>query len=218
MFEPWKKSESSSDILSPVRSGTLVKGDALRFLGSASGDPTAQYAWNLGDGRSSTLRDPGVLNFPATGVKPVIFALVFKGGPDPYPDTRTYTVIDDTGVFPDLAVTRATIPSSLAVGQAAQITYRAHNRGNSALEGVSWTDAIYLSRDTYLDAQDTLLSSVTVSPTLDVGASYDGSITITLPAVEDGAYYLILSVDDAWQVVEWHQLNNEYPGSRPGCR
>ena len=210
LFEPWKQSESSSDILSPVRSGTLVKGDALRFLGSASEDPTAQYAWDLGDGRSSTLREPGVLNFPSTGVNPVAFALVFKGEPDPYPDTRTYTVVDDTGVFPDLAVTRATIPPSLTVGQAAQITYSAHNRGDSALEGVSWTDAIYLSQDPYLDTQDTLLSSVTVSLSLEIGATYDGAITITLPAVEEGAYYLILSVDDAWEVVEWRQLNNEY--------
>ncbi len=48
---------------------------------------------------------------------------------------------------------------------------------------------------------------------LAISGSYQGTIPFTFPTVEEGAYYLILSVDDEWKIVELRQLNNEYAAS-----
>ena len=124
--------------------------------------------------------------------------------------TRTITVISDTNSIPDLAVTQLNVPGNLAIGQPAAITYTVRNAGDGDLSGQSWKDGLYLSRDAYLDVNDRLLVSAAVSNNVAVGESYTNTLTVTLPTVEEGAYYLLVSVDDEWQVVERHQLNNEF--------
>lgn len=119
-------------------------------------------------------------------------------------------MVPDTGPIPDLAVTQLNVPANLSIGQPAQITYTVRNAGDGDLSGQSWKDALYLSRDPYLDVNDQLLVSAAVSENVAVGSSYTNTLTVTLPAVEEGAYYLLLSVDDEWQVLERHQLNNEF--------
>ncbi|MGD9731944.1 MAG: right-handed parallel beta-helix repeat-containing protein, partial [Desulfamplus sp.] len=215
LFDPWKLNDSSTNIISPLYSGTLVQGDYLRFLGSTSNDPSTSYIWNFGDGRTSNNLNPGLVGFPSAGTYPITFSTVQQSGSsEPNPDSRNYTVIADTGAFPDLTVTGMNIPYSIAIGTAGQITYSVRNAGNSALNNSSWTDAVYLSTDEYLDTQDMLLSS-TPAPVNNLAPndSYQGIINVTLPVVEEGAYYLILSVDDSWSIVEKHQLNNEYASS-----
>jgi RHS repeat-associated protein len=112
--------------------------------------------------------------------------------------------------MPDFTVTKVFVPPNLAIGQPASIVYTVRNTGDGSLTGQSWKDALYLSRDAYLDVNDQLLVSAAVSNNVAVGCSYTNTLTATLPAVEEGAHYLILSVDDEWEVLETHQLNNEF--------
>ena len=119
-------------------------------------------------------------------------------------------MLDDTGAFSDLKVTALNVPGDLAVGQPSSITYTVSNAGDGLLAGASRQDAAYLSDDPYLDAQDRLLASAVVTGDVAAGGTCQGAVTVTLPAMKEGVCYLILSVNDQWQAVEWHRLNNEY--------
>jgi len=194
----------------PMRSGQILEGDSLRFLGRLvnAGNPTLR--WDLGDGRTAGVQDPGVVTFSTTGAKEISFAMLDgEGGILDSPDTRAFTVVEDTGPIPDLAVTGFQLPEDLALGKAIQITYRVTNEGDGAVPGASWFDALYVSSDPYLDGRDTLLERVLVSEDLASQEFYEGALDATIDADAVGAFYLILSVDDQWEVLERHQLNNE---------
>jgi len=55
-----------------------------------------------------------------------------------------------------------------------------------------------------------LLASAGISTNVEAGGTYTNTMSVTIPTVTEDAYFLILSVDDDWQVLEKHQLNNEY--------
>ncbi|MEK7674817.1 MAG: LamG-like jellyroll fold domain-containing protein [Verrucomicrobiota bacterium] len=198
---------------SPVRSGEIVASDTLRFAGHAIVGQTsaAQYSWDFGDGRASTLGNPGIVSFAAPGVRLITLDVIDnQGRHDESPATRSITVIPDTNSISDLVVTQLSLPGNLAIGQPASIPYTVRNAGDGGLSAKSWKDALYLSRDAYLDVSDQLLVSAAVSKTVAVGGSYTNTLTVTIPTVEEGAYYLLLSVDDEWQFLERPQLNNEF--------
>ncbi|MCX6902647.1 MAG: PKD domain-containing protein, partial [Verrucomicrobia bacterium] len=204
----------SVSIGSPRRSGEILAGDALRFAAyRADWQDLGPFVlrWDFGDGHSSALENPGIVNLVGTGTKAVtLYVTDNQGQQDPNPDTRTITVLPATNSIPDLAVTQLNVPGNLAIGQPAAITYAVRNAGDGKLSGKSWKDALYLSRDAYLDVNDRLLVSAAVSNNVAVGGSYTNTLTATLPAVEEGAYYLLLSVNDEWQFLERHRLNNEF--------
>jgi RHS repeat-associated protein len=206
---PWLRALSMSlPILSPTRSGTLVSGDWLRFVGMALDMPDVEYHWNFGDGRESSVRNPGLVSFPVPGVYSVTYT-ASRPGEDPSPDSREFQVVPDTGGIADLRVLSVSVPSELAVGQVAQVSYTVRNVGQGAASG-TWRDAIYLSRDAFPDVEDTRLATVPTTRNLAVGASYHGTLQFTMPAVEEGTYHLILVVNDEWTLLERHRLNNEY--------
>ncbi len=197
----------------PRGSGALVAGDTLRLAGHGTAKAgVASFRWDLGDQRSSSLEDPGLVTFLKTGTKLITMAVVDRNGvADPRPASRSITVVADTGDLPDLAVSRVDVPDDLAPGQQATIAYQVTNRGKGVLSGATWHDALYLSTDEYLDREDVALArSGSRSERLGVGGTYDGSLDVVIPADStEGTYYLLLSVDDGWEVLEQHQLNNE---------
>jgi len=204
----------ATTIDSPVRSGTILVGDTLRLLGhgtSLTEREPLQFIWDMGDGRTSSSKDPGMVGFPAPGTNLITLdAFNSQGQHDLTPDTRTITVIPDTNSIPDLEAAQLNVPGNLGIGQPAHVTYIVRNAGDGNVSGKSWKDALYLSRDGYLDVNDRLLVSAAVSNNVVVGSSYTNTLTVTLPTVQEGAYYLILSVNDEWQFLERHRLNNEF--------
>lgn len=195
------------EILSPIRSGTLVARDLLRFRGVDPGMPGLEYEWDFGDGRIGAVRDPGLVSFPEPGEYTVTFS-VRNGSGELGTDQRVYTVVPDTGGIADLRVTSLDALASAGIGETIEVAYTVRNVGQ-APAGPSWIDAVYLSRDGYLDTRDTLLATETVTRELAVDGSYRNTIAVTLPAVLQGAYHLILSVNDDWRILERHRLNNE---------
>jgi RHS repeat-associated protein len=212
VFEPISLIEGSID--SPIHSGEILVGDSLRFsghsiVGAGAGPP--QYLWDFGDGRSCTLEDPGLVSFTTAGTKLIILDVNDRQGNwDVTPDRRSITVVAQSGSVPDLAVTQLNVPANLAINQPTEISYTVQNIGDGNVSGKSWRDALYLSRDQYLDVCDLVLVSAQVSKDVPVGNSYTNTLTVTIPTVEEGAYYLLLVVDDKWDVLERHQLNNEF--------
>lgn len=200
-------------ILMPIRQGEILAGDTLRWAGvgevpADQGPPSFRWDWD--DGRTSVAESPGLVSFGAAGERQVLFQVFNRQGqPLPRPDTRTITVVADPGAVPDLVVTALELPPDLAVGQPAHVRYTVINQGDAAVSGQRWSDRVYLSTDPYLDRWDQRLASASVSADLLAGASYAGSLQVTVPDTSTGAVYLLVSVDDDWEVLERRQLNNE---------
>jgi RHS repeat-associated protein len=195
-------------IISPLRSGTLVVGDTLRFSASALNDSQATYHWDFGDGRSSSVPNPGFIRYASTGEVEVVYSATV-GAESLDADGRSYAVVADTGDIPDLQVTDVSLTGALAVGQPLQVQYTVQNVGQGPA-GPSWRDALFLSRDPYLDTSDLLLNSVVVTQNVAVGLSYQSVMNATLPAAYAGGCYLILVADDRWEILEARRLNNEH--------
>ncbi|TAK35367.1 MAG: CxxxxCH/CxxCH domain-containing protein [Chloroflexota bacterium] len=108
---------------------------------------------------------------------------------------------------PDLAPASFTVPATGVSGEPLLVSYTVANQGSGdALP--SWSDRIYLSADSAVDASDTLLRSVTQAQAAPAGGGYTVTDqSISLPTVM-GSYYLILSVNDSSQVYETDRTNN----------
>ncbi|MCI0536079.1 MAG: hypothetical protein L0Z50_12715 [Verrucomicrobiales bacterium] len=200
-------------IRAPIRSGEILLGDSLQFSGAGAildSFRVPGYSWTFGDGRMSVSQLPGLVNFPSVGEWLVSFALTANRGQwQTPPATILIRVVAPLNGSPDLAADRLDVPSDLAIGQLAQISYVVHNIGDADIVGQSWNDALYLSSDPYLDTDDRRVTSMNVATAVPVGGAYTNTFVITIPPVPEGAYHLLLSVDDEWQVLERHQLNNE---------
>ncbi len=208
-FDPWSRSAGIAGILAPRLSGTIVAGDALLFLGSPSGNAADGYAWDFGDGRTSSAQNPGLVVFPEAGNREIGYAIVIDGEPDPYGEGRSYTVVENTGSHPDLRLDRVSVPTSAGIGDTVAVEYTVTNSGSGDLSESTWTDAVYLSEDGILDLTDTPMAAAAVTRSLAEGESYAGQLDVTLPAIEDGVRHLIVSVNDEWQVLELHRMNNQ---------
>lgn len=88
------------------------------------------------------------------------------------------------------------LPPVAAVGQAVQLSWKVCNTGVYASNVSTWKDRVYLSTDCVLGADDTSLTTVTRSGTLDAGACYivEGTAP-ALPIVPPGNYNLIILAD-----------------------
>lgn len=208
LFDPWRQSESLGLISAPLLSGRIVEGDTLRFLGGDIPDPAASFSWDFGDGRTSRLRDAGLVTFPLQGDFTVRFHTLLDGVPQPSPDIRDYDVVANDGVRPDLVAEGFTVPDSLAVGEPAMIHYTIRNAGNGDLAERTWIDRLYLSDDVFLDATDHQCGELVQTHSIPAGASLTARIPLTLPPLAEGDRFLLLSLDDDWGILDLHRLNN----------
>ena len=79
--------------------------EVIQFFGNAVS--TAQdWRWGFGDGRVFSERVLDLIGFPQTGSVDVSYSATADGVQDPYPDTRSFTVVANTGTLPDLRVTQ----------------------------------------------------------------------------------------------------------------
>lgn len=118
-----------------------------------------------------------------------------------------------TVVAPDLVSSALVITSGVPASEAAlEMEYTVSNLGDGPVPaGGSWWDMIYFSNDPVLDPGDTPLLSSLPNPVGPVapGGSYTGSVSMTLPALGIGTYYLIVT-SDFWsnQLLEESDENN----------
>ncbi len=127
-------------------------------------------------------------------------------------------------VAPDLQVAAIAAPERATRGQQFDLVYTVQNFGGDtpALQP-SWSDLIYLSRDTFLDLQaDRFLASVSHEDGLAAAASYTIASSLTLPSdLATEAYYVFVITDPArytstGEVFEGvNERNNDRPSSVP---
>jgi RHS repeat-associated protein len=110
---------------------------------------------------------------------------------------------------PDLEVELVNAPTAALASHSLTINYRVTNFGATATPYSFWDDAIYLSADNQLDlSTDLCLNKVTYSGSLAIGASYNGSVTFTLPDGLSGNYYAFVVSDSGDTVFELDNNNN----------
>ncbi|WP_198648553.1 CARDB domain-containing protein, partial [Cyanothece sp. BG0011] len=107
----------------------------------------------------------------------------------------------------DLVVTDVTVPNSAIPGQGISISYSVENQGTDTAFG-TWTDSVYLSRDTQWDINDTLVGQVTRSGNIASGDSYSQTLNGVVPGVNLGDYHVIVRSDIRNQVPEVDESNN----------
>ncbi len=96
---------------------------------------------------------------------------------------------------PNLHVTSTTHPLNAYSGDTVVIQWQVTNEGDAAALG-SWTDAVYLSASEELDFSTALLMGTYYHDgTLNIGASYTGTISGELPIEFNGTYYVFISTD-----------------------
>ena len=97
-------------------------------------------------------------------------------------------------------------------GDTIQVNYTLKNDGDTAVTGLSFFDAFYLSLDATLDTNtDIKLSSIQFhdqTETIAAGASANFSSFVTLRGYQGGAYNLFVRADDFESITEANETNN----------
>ncbi len=97
-------------------------------------------------------------------------------------------------------------PSNVAPRSTFQVTDTVTNQGNDSA-GAS-TTRYYLSTDDTKDSTDKRLTGTRAVPVLAPGANSSGTVTVTIPSIALGTYYLLACADDQKNVVESNEKNN----------
>lgn len=127
-------------------------------------------------------------------------------------NTSTPLTIDLTLPPPaELNITNITPPAGTSPGGNATFTWTVQNTGSNAVNG-RWRDTVYLSRDQFWDASDTLvgirdLDSQTTSVPAG-GGTYSPTSSFQIPPVEEGTYYVIVRTDSQNRIRESNEGNN----------
>ncbi|MEQ1844945.1 MAG: CARDB domain-containing protein, partial [Nitrospira sp.] len=99
---------------------------------------------------------------------------------------------------PDLQVTQLTIPERVTTGQEFNVSYQVSNQGGQGTPASQsvWNDLVYLSRDTFFDAQaDRYLGTIGHTGGLAVGQSYGITQSFKAPNDLSGSYYVLVITD-----------------------
>ncbi|MCA9124985.1 MAG: carboxypeptidase regulatory-like domain-containing protein [Planctomycetales bacterium] len=101
-------------------------------------------------------------------------------------------------------------PTSAVAGEPVAISWTITNTGVDATPGSTWSDSVYLSNDSVLDASDALLGTFPHNAQLPPNGSYTQSRGITIPAGTMGAYHVIVKTDSSTRndVFEFQAENN----------
>ncbi|GAB1542484.1 hypothetical protein NUACC21_51580 [Scytonema sp. NUACC21] len=113
-----------------------------------------------------------------------------------------------TGNNADLEVTAATAPSTVSTQENVSVSWTVKNTGTLTAPSY-WYDAVYISSDNTLDANDTVVSSWNSnSSSLAVNQEYTLTRDITIPTQRTGDQYLLFVADAYNYQGELNKTNN----------
>lgn len=120
---------------------------------------------------------------------------------------------------PDLEMEILEAPENNIAGRPFTVSYKVRNAGASSPSADRWHDAVYLSTDSVLDtAQDIRLTSLRIASPCDScddeaasfapEAEYTRHLTVTLPMMSEGDFFLLAACDVNGDVYEVDTRNN----------
>jgi hypothetical protein len=107
----------------------------------------------------------------------------------------------------DLIVSNVVSPPNGSPGEPITFNWTVQNTGDDPALGI-WNDAIYLSSDQTWDINDVLIGKQSQIGPINGGQSYNGSLTLALPAINAGNYFVIVRADVRNSVRETNENNN----------
>jgi subtilase family serine protease len=109
----------------------------------------------------------------------------------------------------DLVVTSINAPATAAAGDTITISWTVKNQGSDPAGG-PWYDSVYLSSDDQYDWSDQYvgLSYTYANSPIAAGDSYTKTLTVSLPEIVAGNYYLLVVADDSNNLGESNEDNN----------
>jgi subtilase family serine protease len=109
-------------------------------------------------------------------------------------------------IGPDLSVSAGTMPKTVVAGSTVTVTDTVLNSGLDG-SGPSIT-RFYISANSLLDTNDTLLDAERMVPALLANGTSTGSTPIVIPSGLSGRYYVLIVADGNSAVVESKETNN----------
>jgi hypothetical protein len=121
-------------------------------------------------------------------------------------NTATTTFTSTLAAYPDLAASGVTAPATVAPGQQITVGWTLANNGNAAANG-PWTEQVLLATDAK-GGGATLLQAFRYAGPLAAGQSVSRSVTVQVPNVGAGNYWLVVSENPFAEVYETNTANN----------
>jgi hypothetical protein len=103
---------------------------------------------------------------------------------------------------PDLTVPSVQAPAQDFSGKPMTLSWTVANNGTGPTAASAWTDAVYMSTKSTLDASATLLGQFPHQGVLLAGGSYNATQTLPLPVGVSGSFYFLVKTDVNGQVFE----------------
>jgi serine protease AprX len=122
-----------------------------------------------------------------------------------YLETNNVKASGQVKVGADLYLTALSAPLHVGAGQTIDVSDTTTNIGTAGAPPT--LTRYYWSANAALDVFDTLIGTRAVNE-LDPGAFSAGTVSVTVPIVPTGSYYLFASADDAHQLSEMSETNN----------
>ena len=108
---------------------------------------------------------------------------------------------------PDLEVTQVVLPAIIYAESQVQLEYTVSNSGTGMANG-PWVDSIFISSSATFDTTAVFLRRLQITDTLDAAQAYSRTLTISLPNMMPGTYYLYVMTDAADNVYEHNSEGN----------
>lgn len=112
---------------------------------------------------------------------------------------------------PDLEVEAVTVPASVRTGSVLNLQFTVRNFGATPTAESYWTDVVYLSTNTTLDAGDLVLGQVGHYGVLGQDSAYTAALAVTVPNSLNGPYFVLVRTDAFSQVFEGFTSNGVDP-------
>ncbi|MEM6783053.1 MAG: CARDB domain-containing protein [Bacteroidota bacterium] len=129
--------------------------------------------------RTATTDEPGVTLTAALALGDTFSWQVVARNPNGTTDGPVWTFT--TGDAADLAVTAVEAPATAVGRSEIEVAWTVTNTGNAGTRSPQWEDAVYLSRDDSLSADDALLGRVANPTALGPGDRYRQTARVTIP-------------------------------------
>ncbi|TRU88111.1 MAG: hypothetical protein EWV76_09640 [Microcystis novacekii Mn_MB_F_20050700_S1] len=143
------------------------------------------------------------------GTRYLIFVADGSGNQGEINETNNQRVVEIVVTAPDLIVSTANAPTTAITGSNIAVSWTTSNQGTSEASA-DWSDAVYLSGDSLLDASDIFITSEAIASQtpLAAGASYTISRNIALPSNVSGDRFLLFVADNSNAQGEVDNTNN----------
>ena len=109
---------------------------------------------------------------------------------------------------PNLAVTSMTVTPAIFASDALPVRWIVQNSGGDTAQA-SWTDNIFISQDDTLSGDDTLLGAAPRTEDLAAHAAYEAELSVQIPDLPVGLYYILIRTDAEDTVSESHETDNQ---------